>query len=259
MSRFESKVALVTGAASGIGAATSRKLVEEGARVVLFDVNAETLATAAKKFGDQAAAVVGDVRSEADIEKAVTAAVSTFGSLDLAFNIAGTTRIGAIVDIDPEDWKFTVDVILNGTFLTTRHAARQMCAQGTGGAIVNVSSLNSWVPLHGGSAYAAGKAAVDALTRNAALELGAHGIRVNAVLPGLTDTPMIARILAAEELAKDFVDRVVLGRPARPEEIADACVYLASDQASYITGSSLAVDGGWNISNYPNLSTYAPG
>lgn len=252
MSRFTGKVAIVTGGASGIGAAIGCQLVAEGASVVLFDRNAEGLA---EKTGATVAVSAGDVTDEQDVQAAVSRAVERFGGVDLAFNVAGAVRMGAITDISTEDWTFTVDVAFKGTFLVTRHAARAMRSRG-GGAIVNVASLNAHVPMYGGSSYAAAKAGVENFTKGAALELADERIRVNAVLPGLVDTPLTESFFEVAELAQDFTNRIPLRRPAVPDEIADPCLYLASEQAGYITGTSVVVDGGWEISNYPDLKTY---
>lgn len=144
---------------------------------------------------------------------------------------------------------------LQCSFLATRHAARAIKRSGRPGVIVNVASLNAHVPLYGASSYAAAKAGVESFTKNSALELGADGIRVNAVLPGLVQTPMTSQLLAVDSIAQDFTDRIIMGRAGQPTEIADACLYLASDASSYITGTSLVVDGGWEITNYPDLSS----
>jgi NAD(P)-dependent dehydrogenase (short-subunit alcohol dehydrogenase family) len=256
MSRFANKVALVTGAASGIGAAVTQQLIDDGAAVVLFDLNAAAVESAATALGDKALAHAGDVTNEDDVKAAVDAAVAKFGKLDSAFNIAGLAKIGTITDGSVADWNATVDVVLGGTYLVTRYAALAMRAGGNGGTIVNVSSLNAHVPLYGGSSYAAAKAGVEAFTKNSALELGADGIRVNAVLPGLVETPMTAPFMSVESVANDFLGRIVAQRAGTPSEIADACTYLASDQASYVNGTSLVVDGGWEITNYPDLKPF---
>ncbi|WP_326835304.1 SDR family NAD(P)-dependent oxidoreductase [Amycolatopsis rhabdoformis] len=257
MTRFAGKVALVTGGASGIGYAIGEQLVAEGASVVLFDLNAEKLEVAARKLGSRAAACAGDVRDEAAVAAAVGLATERFGGLDAAFGAAGSVTLGSIVDIAPQDWLSTVDVILKGTFLTTRHAARAMRVSGRGGAIVHVSSLNAHVPVYGGSAYSAAKAGIENFSKSAALELAGDGIRVNTVLPGLVTTPLTEPFLAIEELAKDYTDRIPVHRPATPEEIAGPCLFLAGAEAAYVTGTSLVVDGGWEISNYPNTRPYA--
>ncbi len=257
MTRFDGKVALVTGGASGIGAAVGERLLAEGAQVVLVDINDEGLQKSAANAGGQdLATVAADVTSESQVQAAVATAVDTFGRLDLAFNIAGGVRIGPIIDISEEDFAFTIDLILKGTFLVSQHAARAMRDGGRGGAIVNVSSLNAHVPLYGGSAYAAAKAGVEVFTKNCALEFAQHNIRVNAVLPGLVETPMTAPFLSVDALRDDFLARIPEARGAQPDEIARAVLFLASEDASYVNGTSLVVDGGWEISNYPNLAPY---
>lgn len=241
--RFAGRVAVVTGAASGIGAATVEGLLAGGARVVGGDINPDT-------DRDNYTAVRCDVTKESDVEALVRVAVENHGRLDLAFNVAGAARNAPIVDQAEEDWDFTVDLVLKGIFLSVKHEARAMTA---GGAIVNVSSLNAHVPMHGGAAYASGKAGAEMLTKNAALELGDRGIRVNAVLPGLVETPLTTGLTTSAALAEDWKSVIVMGRPGRPAEIAAAMLFLASDEASYITGTSLVVDGGWEITGYPDL------
>jgi NAD(P)-dependent dehydrogenase (short-subunit alcohol dehydrogenase family) len=261
MSRFEDKVALVTGGASGIGAAIGRRLHAEGATVVLVDINSDINSDGPWRTegDDRVLPVLADVTDEAAVEAATELALERFGRLDMAFAVAGAAKPGALTDITTSDWMWTVDLVLKGTFLTVRHAARAMRRAGHGGAIVVVSSLNAHVPMFGGSSYAAAKAGSENFARNAALELARDGIRVNTVLPGLVDTPLTAGFLGVAELKQDYLDRIPLRRPASPAEIAGPCLYLASDDASYINGASLVVDGGWEVTNYPDLSRYLPG
>lgn len=246
MARFTDKVAIVTGSGSGIGKAVVDLLLAEGAKVVGADL----------KPGDEAeryVPAVTDVTSESDVEAAVATAIERFGRLDLAFNVAGAAKQAQIVDQSEEDWDFTVDLVLKGVFLSIKHEARAMQ---DGGAIVNVSSLNAHVPMWFGAAYASGKAGAEMLTKSAALELGDKGIRVNAVLPGLVQTPLTSAMTGNEPLMQDFHDSIVLSRAADPVEIAKPMLFLASDDASYITGTSLVVDGGWEITGYPNLAKH---
>lgn len=246
MSRFENKVALITGSGSGIGAAAVELLLAEGAKVVGADL----------KPGEGREGYVPvecDVTSEADVQRAVATAVEHFGRLDLAFNVAGAAKSAPIVGLSEEDWDFTVDLVLKGVFLAVKHEAAAMTE---GGAIVNVSSLNAHVPMWFGAAYVAGKAGAEMFTKNAALELGSRGIRVNAILPGLVATPLTTAFTGNEALMEDFHEKIVLSRPADPMEIARPMLFLASDDASYITGTSLVVDGGWEITGYPNLAKY---
>lgn len=253
--RFEGKVAFVTGAASGIGAAVTSALLQAGARVLGVDLQEEGLAGFAE-YGEAFVGRVADVSREADLAAGVEAAVGEFGTLDMAFNVAGVSRGAPIVDLDEEMWDFTVDRVLKGVYLSTKHEARAMRATG-GGAIVNMSSLNAHVPMHTGAAYSSAKAGVEMFTKNAALELARDGIRVNAVLPGLIDTPLTQRRLVNKPLMEVWLDRIPQRRPGRPEEVAAACLFLAGPEASYITGTSLVVDGGWEVTGYPDLRQYA--
>ena len=251
--RYAGKVALVTGAASGIGRATATRLVAEGAMVVGGDVNVDALEILAKDLGEQFVGQRCDVTLEVDVAALVATAVDRFGGLHAAFNIAGGSRPALIVDMTEEDWDFTVDLCLKGVFLGVKHQARQMIAQGGGGAIVNIASLNSRVPMFFGASYAAAKAGVVMVGQNAALELGEHGIRVCTVSPGLTDTPLVAALTGDAEANAAYLERIPLKRPASPEDVASAATYLASDDASYITGVNLFVDGAWEQTAYPDL------
>lgn len=249
--QFDDKVAFVTGAGSGIGAAVTSALLAEGASVVGVDINADGLAQFSSS--DRFRGRVADVTSEGDLAAGVATAVDTFGRLDVAFNIAGVSRGKPIVELEEELWDFNVDRVLKGVFLSTKQEAIAMRAGGNGGAIVNMSSLNAHVPMHTGAAYASAKAGVEMFTKNAALELAVDGIRVNAILPGLVDTPLTQRRLVNQPLMDVWLTRIPLGRPGRAEEIAAVCLFLASGAASYITGTSLVVDGGWEITGYPDL------
>lgn len=251
--RFAGKTAVVTGAASGIGEAITARLLAEGATVAGIDVAKDALDRMAGEYGDVFLPTPADVTVEAEVEAAVAAAADRFGRIDLAFNVAGASRVGAIVDLDEADWDFTVDLVQKGVFLCTKHQARHIRASGRGGAIVNVSSLNAVVPMPAGSPYSTGKAGVVMFSKTAAVELAPDGIRVNAVLPGLVDTPLVAPVMAYEPAKEMFLERIPAARPATPDEIAGPCLYLASDDASYITGASLVVDGGWELTNYPDL------
>lgn len=159
------------------------------------------------------------------------------------------------MDLSEEDWDWTVDLCLKGVFLCMKHEARRMVEAG-GGAIVNVASLNAHVPAHGGAAYSAAKAGVEMLTRNGALEWAEAGIRVNAVLPGLTRTPLTGRYFENPEVLAAFRARIPLGRPAEPDEVAGPALFLAGDDASYVSGASLLVDGAWAVSAYPDMRPF---
>lgn len=248
--RYVNKVAVVTGAASGIGAAIVRGLIAEGARVLGADINDEGLATLERQQGDRFAGMRADVTREAEVERMAAAAIGRFGGLHAAFNVAGAARLANIVDLAEDAWDYTVDLCLKGVFLSLKHEARRMAGPG---AIVNIASLNAEVPAHGFAAYTSAKAGAEMLTRNAALELAERGIRVNAILPGLVETRLTRGFTGNQEVAAAFMARIPAKRAARPEEIAAPALFLASDEASYISGASLRVDGAWATTAFPDL------
>jgi NAD(P)-dependent dehydrogenase (short-subunit alcohol dehydrogenase family) len=255
--QFVGKVAVVTGATSGIGNAIVRCLVTEGANVVAAGRNSEKLAALEDELGDSVVGMRADVLVEDDLRELVSRAVSRFGGLDLAFNVVGGAgRHSAIVDTEREDWDAVMDLTLRSAFLGMKYQAARMISQGRGGAIVNISSVNQHMPLYGRASYAAAKAGVGMLTQNAALELARHRIRVNAILPGLTDTRPNQRS-KVPEIRAAYVERIPLGRAAEPEEIARPALFLASEGANYVTGVSLVVDGGWALTGYPDASRWA--
>jgi NAD(P)-dependent dehydrogenase (short-subunit alcohol dehydrogenase family) len=251
--RFEGRVAVVTGGASGIGEATVRRLVDEGASVAIGDLDSARLEALSAELGPRVAAMVCDVSREEDAASLVALAVESFGHLDIGFNIAGASRPGMFAELDLRDWEFTLDVCLKGVFLCMKHQARRLLAQGGGGAIVNVASVNSRLPVFGGVAYCAAKAGVAMLGECGALEWGADGIRVNCVSPGLTVTPLTARLRATEGTTEAFLERIPMRRIGTPEQIAAAACFLASDDASYISGTNLFVDGASATSSYPDV------
>lgn len=253
--RFADKTAIVTGAASGIGLAIARQLIAEGASVLGSDINADLLAHVAKEVGGRFTGLASDVTKEASAEALVARAVEMSGRLDLAFNVAGGNRAGYIVDQSEADWDFVIDLCLKGVFLGMKYQARQMMRQG-GGAIVNIASLNAHVPMHAGAAYATAKAGVEMLTKNGALEWADRGIRVNAVLPGLVETPLTRPHFQDPARLEAFKARIPMGRPAQPAEIAGPALFLASAEASYVSGASLLVDGAWAVNGYPDMRPF---
>jgi NAD(P)-dependent dehydrogenase (short-subunit alcohol dehydrogenase family) len=254
-SRYAGKVAVVTGGASGIGEAIVRRLLAEGASVVAGDVSTERLKALGVELGDKFHGVRADVRSEDDVAGLV-AQTSRFGPLDVAFNVAGLSKRSAITDFSADDWQFVLDVCLNGVFLAMKHEGKLMTEGGRGGAILNISSLNSEVPAIGAAAYCTAKAGVAMLTKCGALELAAAGVRVNAVSPGLTDTPLTAGLGTIPGVLEAYLEHIPLKRTATPAEIAAAALYLSSDDASYVSGVNLFVDGAWALSGYPDLNPY---
>ncbi|MBO1901598.1 SDR family oxidoreductase [Leucobacter weissii] len=254
--RFNERIAIVTGGVSGIGAAITERLLREGAKVVAVDINETAVAGVSDAFGAGAVGVVADVTDEAQFSAVIDRAVDEFGTLDALFNVAGGSKAGSLLDISYEDWDFTVKLNLYSAFLGTRLAARRFIAEQKPGAIVNVASLNSLVPMHFGVGYTASKAGAAMLGRQAALELTEHGIRVNTVSPGLVATPLTAGLREIPGVDEAYLERIPAGRPAEPSEIAAAALFLASDDASYISGDNLVVDGAWATTGYPDLRRF---
>jgi NAD(P)-dependent dehydrogenase (short-subunit alcohol dehydrogenase family) len=248
MAELEGKVAIVTGAAMGIGEAIARRLAEAGARLVLVDVDEDALAVVAKDL--DAVAVVGDVRSPDLATEAVQRATHDLGSLDVLVNNAAVLRTARLHELSVEDWDLVIDVNLKGPFLMTRAAVPAMLAQGAG-AIVNVASISALIVLPEHAAYCAAKGGLVQLTRQAALEYATDGIRVNAVAPGTVDTPLVRRFLEtspnAEEVMAGLEAGHPIGRIGTGREIADVVLFLASDAASFVTGACLVADGGYTI------------
>ncbi|MBE1204054.1 SDR family NAD(P)-dependent oxidoreductase [Aminobacter carboxidus] len=244
--RFDGKRVLVTGGASGIGETVAKLLSDLGARVVIADLNREQLDPAAQRVG-AAGVAQGDVASEADAERMAGEAIAVLGGLDLVFNSAGIgDDLVPVHEQSVERWQRVIDVNLRGTYLMCRATSRPMLAQKRG-AIVNVSSIVGLGGFPRRSAYAAAKAGINHLTQTLACEWGPSGIRVNAIAPAYTRTPMVQALLERKALDPTILERrTPLGRLALPEEMAKASVFLLSDWASYITGTVLPVDGGWS-------------
>ncbi|MEH7237783.1 SDR family NAD(P)-dependent oxidoreductase [Bacillus sp. JJ1562] len=255
MTNLSGKVAIVTGGASGIGLAIVQRLLEANVKVAVADLNADKLKELEENHKGNVIGCVTNVIKESDIEALVSQTVETFGGLDYAFNVAGASKAGAIVDQSEEDWDFTVDLCLKGVFLSVKHEAKYMKEHG-GGAIVNVASLNAHVPMFYGAAYSSAKAGVEMLTKNAALELAQHNIRVNAILPGLVSTPLTKGLTDVEAINEAYMERIPMRRAGSPDEMAGPALFLVSDNASYVNGASLIVDGAWAVSGYPDLSKF---
>ncbi|MGY4859287.1 SDR family NAD(P)-dependent oxidoreductase [Cryobacterium sp. AP23] len=250
MNRASSPAAFVTAGASGIGAAIVRRLVDRGARVVVTDIDWEGLDRLRAELGDRVHPLVADVTAEADIAAAAQASAALVGPIDQLYVVAGGGRgFGPLVEFAVEDWDFTMALTLRSCFLTLKHVAPLMT---DGGAIVTVASINSHVPFYRSSAYSTAKAGVEMLTKNAALDFGPR-LRVNAVLPGIVRTASTVDFTrdGSAEL-RDYLERSLLGRVADADDIALPALFLGSADARHITGASLVVDAGTEISGYPD-------
>jgi NAD(P)-dependent dehydrogenase (short-subunit alcohol dehydrogenase family) len=240
-------VVLITGALTGIGRATALAFAQEGAQLVVSgrrEEEGEKLVAELRELGAEAEFVRSDVRHEAEIQSLVETTVARFGRLDVAINNAGTEGTpGPVTEQTAETYAATFDTNVLGTLLSMKHELRVMVAQGHG-SIVNVSSTAGRAGLAGASVYVASKHAVEGLTKVAALEVAEFGIRVNAVAPGPIETEMLNRFTGTAEKKAALVAGVPMKRVGRPEEIAQTILFLASDKASFITGASIAVDGG---------------
>lgn len=256
--RLAGKVAVVTGAAQGIGRACAERFLKDGAKVVIGDVNEAQLAKTATELGNPAglATLRTDVSKRADVDALVQLAADTFGRLDIIVNNAGIARSQQFLDITEEDFETVLGINLKGAFFGTQAAARQMIAQnssgvGSGGVVINMSSVNALLSIPTLSTYAMSKGAMNQLTTTAAVALAPHNIRVVGIGPGTILTELVAQqIMTSDAARKSVLSRTPIGRCGEPSEVASVASFLASEDASYVTGQTVYVDGGRMILNY---------
>ncbi|WP_311276548.1 glucose 1-dehydrogenase [Methylobacterium sp. WCS2018Hpa-22] len=246
--RFTEKVVFVTGAASGIGRAAALAFAAEGARVAIADRSEETLEDSRAEIeaaGGEVLAIRCDVSLPEEVEAAIARTVERFGRLDCAFNNAGVeNRATPVHEIELDEWDRILGINLRGTFLCMKYELAQMVRQG-GGVVVNTSSGAGIRGVAGGAAYAASKHAIIGLTRSAALDYARKNIRVNAILPGNIETPMMDRFTGGD--VQKAIDLEPVGRLGKPEEIAEAVLWMCSDLGGFVTGAATVIDGGWSL------------
>lgn len=265
--RLKGKVALITGAASGIGAAAVERFLAEGCSVCLCDIQDDAGEALAERLGAQAMYVHCNVTREDSVAAAVDAAVAHFGQLDILFNSAGIVgAVGPVATTPGDEWRFSIDVLLNGAFYCTKHAARVMQPRRTG-SIINMASTAGLMGGLGPHAYTAAKHGVVGLTKNVACELAGSNIRVNAIAAASMATPMVANVLTGDpgniEKAKEMLGEAspLRGRPGLAEDVANAALWLASDESGYTTGHTLTTDAGFTIgatTKGPAFAEYQP-
>lgn len=243
--KLTDKVAIVTGGASGIGEATVRLFAEEGAKVVIADFSqrGKSISEELNTTGHDTLFVETDVTSEEQIKHMISETVNKYGRLDILYANAGVADDAPAHELSYEKWKRTIDINLSGVFLSDKYAIEQFLKQGTGGVIVNAGSIHSFVSLPNPTAYSAAKGGVKLLTQNLCTAYAKEGIRINAICPGYIETPLLA---AVDSQTKEYLASLhPQGRLGKPEEIAKAVLFLASDDASFVNGTTLLVDGGY--------------
>ncbi|MEM7095373.1 MAG: glucose 1-dehydrogenase [Actinomycetota bacterium] len=243
MGQLDGKVAVITGAASGMGLATAERFITEGGSVVIADFNATNGQEAAERLGDNCRFTRCDVKVEDDVASAIELAVDAFGRLDIVFNNAGVGgAFGPITELQAEDWDTTFDILVKGVFLGTKHAARIMIDQGEGGSIINTASIAGRGGGAGPQAYSAAKAAVINLTKTTAVELAPHNIRVNAICPGLIFTPLM-HSGDEEDAERVMMENQPMKMRGEGRHIAGCALWLAGDDSAFVSGEEITVDG----------------
>ena len=251
--RLDGKVAVVTGGAQGLGRACAERFLADGAKVVIGDRDGARVLATARSIGhdDRLLAIEADVTRRADVDRLVAAAVERFGRLDIMLNNAGIARNQRFLDISERDFDDVLGVNLKGAFFGVQSAARQMIAQGGGGAILNMSSINALLANPSLSTYAMSKGGMNQLTATAAVALAPHGIRVVGIGPGTILTELVEKaVMLSDEARRAVLSRTPIGRCGSPAEVASVAAFLASEDASYITGQTIYPDGGRLILNY---------
>lgn len=248
--KLNQKIAIVTGASQGIGLACVQRLIQEGARVMLVDIRPEGAQVAAS-LGEAARFQRADVSRKEDVDAMVRATLDAFGRIDILVNNAGVTHAADFLDLLEEDFDRVLRINLKSMFLCSQAVARDMVKRGEGGSIINMSSVNAELTIPNQVPYVVSKGGVNQLTRVAAISLAQHGIRVNAIGPGTILTELAKQaVLGSPEARRTILSRTPLGRCGEPEEIASIAAFLASDDASYMTGQTLYADGGRMALNY---------
>lgn len=246
MTRMNGKVAIVTGAGSGMGLEEARLLAQEGAKVVLTDINFDAVQAVAKSIqedGGDAIAIKHDVASEDNWSEVVAEAMSKYGKIDVLVNNAGISMAVGLLDTSMDQWNRVMNINVTSVFLGMKHVIPHMSANG-GGSIINISSIAGLTGSSGAGAYTASKGAVRMLSKAAAVDFGGQNIRVNSVHPGFISTPMSSQFVEDPQMLQFFLSQTALPRVGQASEVAQAVLFLASDEASYITGVELPVDGG---------------
>ena len=247
--QLQGSVALVVGGASGIGWAVARAFADEGARVVIADLDADAAIARADSLGS-ARGVAVDVRDEGSVAALLDSVMATEGGLDVMVNCAGVGGAALLVDYELAEWQHIIDVCLTGSFLVLKHAARVVR---DGGSLITIASLNARQAAEGYAAYCAAKSGVCAVVEVAALELGSRGVRVNAISPGLVDTPLTDLLKSIPGVQDAFTDNTPLGRNGTPEEIAALAVFLSSPLSAWTTGATIDINGGGHLRRYPDI------